>query len=95
LLAGGPLKESGTDRWQAPNAGATNSSGFSARPAGCRDLTGGFVQMGQFAHWWCSGDDILSWPPSADAWYATYDSQTSRGFESQWAFGYSVRCVAD
>jgi len=33
-IAGGKLKETGTERWEYPNLGATNISGFSARPAG-------------------------------------------------------------
>jgi uncharacterized protein (TIGR02145 family) len=33
-IAGGKLKETGTERWEHPNLGATNSCGFSARPAG-------------------------------------------------------------
>ncbi len=33
-LAGGPLKETGTAHWAAPNTGATNESGFTALGAG-------------------------------------------------------------
>jgi uncharacterized protein (TIGR02145 family) len=34
--AGGPAKETGTAHWNAPNTGATNTSGFSARGGGYR-----------------------------------------------------------
>lgn len=53
---GGPLKTTGTDVWQAPNAEATNITGFSALPGGMRngywDSTGEFLLFGSSASWW-------------------------------------------
>jgi uncharacterized protein (TIGR02145 family) len=54
-VAGGRLKETGTAHWDPPNAGATNSSGFSGLPAG--SLGEG---LGVGGHYWSStahGDD--------------------------------------
>jgi uncharacterized protein (TIGR02145 family) len=48
---GGALKEAGTTHWGAPNTGATNSSGFTALPAGER-LNSGFCSFGNGAGWW-------------------------------------------
>jgi uncharacterized protein (TIGR02145 family) len=46
-LAGGKLKESGTDHWASPNTGATNETGFSAVPSGYRGFGSvGFYNMG-------------------------------------------------
>jgi uncharacterized protein (TIGR02145 family) len=53
---GGKLKETGTAHWHSPNIGATNSSGFSALPGGCRDFnfTGAYEGMGELGNWWSS-----------------------------------------
>jgi uncharacterized protein (TIGR02145 family) len=92
-VAGGRMKETGTALWQAPNAGATNESGFSARPAGSRYLDGGFVYKGEFAFWWCSDQKLLSLPATAWFWEVSSTNTASVGGESQLPMGYSVRCM--
>jgi uncharacterized protein (TIGR02145 family) len=92
LVAGGKMKEPGTDHWQTPNTGATNESGFTALPAGERDLTGAFVEQGQIAFWWCSDEPLINLPPSAYFWDVQYQFATASGYESQWPTGYAVRC---
>lgn len=48
--SGGALKDTGTTRWLPPNAGATNSTGFTALPGGFMDGT--FSGIGSFGSWW-------------------------------------------
>jgi uncharacterized protein (TIGR02145 family) len=91
-VAGGRLKESGTDHWDAPNAGATNESGFTALPAGRRELTGTFFYRGQNAMWWCSDEPLISLPPTAYFREVSSDFKTFGGADAGWPFGLSVRC---
>jgi uncharacterized protein (TIGR02145 family) len=91
-FAGGYLKEAGTDHWKEPNNGATNKSGFTALPSGCRFEDGQFSGMGQSFHCWRSEKYLDIYGIN---WYLTYAS-----IFSAWAFhvqptGFSVRCVKD
>lgn len=53
-VAGGKLKETGTDHWQSPNKGATNESGFTALPGGYRTMNGNFYYINGGSGWWSS-----------------------------------------
>jgi uncharacterized protein (TIGR02145 family) len=90
--AGGPMKEPGTVHWQAPNAGATNLSGFSALPAGMRNVAGSFDQMGQVTLWWTSDEKLISLPRTAYFQDASYMNTATISAESPLTAGYSVRC---
>ena len=56
-IAGAKMKEAGSAHWHGswlgPNEG-TNSSGFTAMPAGVRNTKGAFVSMGDGCSWWTS-----------------------------------------
>lgn len=87
--AGGDMKT--TTEWDAPNTGATNSSGFSAYPGGVRFLSG-FLLMGANAFWWSSSDgDLLN------AWYRSLASNGSNITKSTngKSQGFSCRCIKD
>ncbi len=91
---GGKAKETGTTHWKTPNTGATNSSGFTALPAGGRSNSdGAFFGISEGTTWWTSSelDATRAMAPfvsyNAD-WLATpgYNFKTT---------GYSVRCIKD
>jgi hypothetical protein len=68
-VAGGKLKETGITHWKSPNLGATNESGFTALPGGCRFDNGAFEGGGVFigdkhhgGSWWSSSEsNINAW----------------------------------
>jgi uncharacterized protein (TIGR02145 family) len=53
LIAGGKLKEAGTEHWFSPNIDATNETGFTARPSGSRDGGYFFNIYNREGYWWC------------------------------------------
>jgi len=89
-IAGGKMKETGTEHWMDPNDGATNESGFTARPGGYRGASS-FYWFGA-GHWWSSTNNNAE-----TAWGRTiYSEQTIvSGMTYDKRTGVSVRCIRD
>jgi uncharacterized protein (TIGR02145 family) len=90
--AGGKLKEAGTTHWNSPNTGATNSSGFSALPAGYNGSEAYKVFIGKMAYFW-SYDEGFADSEIARALYSDKGEFTRYGIGRE--NGLSVRCVMD
>jgi len=86
-IAGGKMKETGTNHWREPNAGATNESCFTALPGG----DGSFSHIHNYGYWWSSTEYY------ADSWhrYMYYNSPLIYRNSIQKKDGFSVRCVMD
>jgi uncharacterized protein (TIGR02145 family) len=88
--AGGAMKS--TTGWNAPNTGATNSSGFSGLPGGYRNHDGTFNSVGINGIWWSAGEFDTS-----NAWLRTLNygnANVNRGGINK-SGGFSVRVVRD
>jgi uncharacterized protein (TIGR02145 family) len=89
---GGMMKEEGFTHWLSPNTGATNVSGFSARPGGYRTVSGAYGGLNTHAGFWTSTTN--------DADKAMYralhkdKAQIGRDW-SEIGYGFSVRCIKD
>jgi uncharacterized protein (TIGR02145 family) len=89
---GGKLKAAGTTYWEDPNAGATNSSLFTALPAGHVDPDGNFTGLGYNTSYWTSTLII-----DTQCWRRYLDNNESRIYriDGNRTWGASVRCVKD
>jgi uncharacterized protein (TIGR02145 family) len=87
---GGKLKETGYSRWQSPNTGATNSSGFTAPGSGYRLDDGDFGYIHYVATFWTASQSS-----SSDAYNRTLHYDGSQVYRNGFAKhrGFSVRCV--
>lgn len=89
-VAGGKMKEACTEHWWSPNANATNSSGFTALPAGARGIDGYNYYLGVNALFWSSTQSDIS-----NAWlqelYYGNDDILKTSYPKQ--VGLSVRCL--
>jgi uncharacterized protein (TIGR02145 family) len=88
--AGGAMKS--TTGWNNPNAGATNSSGFSGLPGGVRYGDGTFNFVGVYGLWWSAGEF-----GTAFAWsrgLSNYNAVVGRNGHYK-TVGFSVRVVRD
>lgn len=92
LYAGGNLKETGTEHWTAPNAGATNATDFSALPGGYRFYYGRFSDFGFSGFWWSSTESSDSGAYGRGMF--SYNNQVPR-FTFSKNDGLSVRCIKD
>ena len=97
-FAGGRLKdtgtiEAGTGLWYAPNAYATNKTGFTGLPGGDRANDGTFANVGYHAFWWSSTPSDMY---HATIYLLNYDEggiHKGGGFDDR--CGFSVRCIKD
>ena len=88
---GGAMKA--TTNWLSPNTGATNSSGFTAFPGGCRSHSGTFTNVGNTGYWWSSTE-----VDSNGVWLRGLNftnSNVDRNDVVNKRLGFSVRCVRD
>ncbi len=90
--AGGNLKETGYTHWVTPNAGATDSSGFTCLPSGNRYEDGTFNHLGSYTDLWTSTEF-----PTKHAWvrYLDYLSAGVGRYHNKRSSGNPVRCTKD
>ena len=91
-IAGGKMKEKGIGHWNAPNTGATNSSGFTALPGGYRvDWVDHFSLLSRSYFWSSTASS------SSHAWYQILFSENKFVYRYDYpkSNGFSVRCVRD
>lgn len=91
IIAGGKLKEEGTTHWSDPNLYATNETGFTAVPGGCRYF-GTFVDFSYFGEYWISDDVNPVAAMSRRFSFVRGDCVTISCTKKD---GLSVRCVKD
>jgi uncharacterized protein (TIGR02145 family) len=86
---GGKMKEAGSEHWVSPNPGATNSSGFSALPAGTMGYEGS-RRLGQETRFWSTSAFSES---AVFARALLFNSEAVYQQEEGKDAGLSVRCI--
>jgi uncharacterized protein (TIGR02145 family)/prepilin-type N-terminal cleavage/methylation domain-containing protein len=100
-IAGGKMKSTSTEpdshpRWDSPNEGASNESGFSALPGGYRSETGNFLGIGLYTRFWSSS--CSSWGAFIYCSDRNLSSDSAELSKGSWYKGLmiaSVRCLKD
>ena len=94
VIAGGKLKEIGTNHWMSPNTGASNDFNFTALPSGYRTglEEGAFWASGYLEYFWAGTEDNSTRGRARLLSFETYDLAPGGGLKMN---GYSVRCVKD
>jgi len=96
-VAGGKMKSVGTTYWEAPNAGATNESGFSALPGGYRGVDGSFRDLANSAFIWTTFNSNISYGEYRILSHnkSTYSYRYGAPDYGYKGIGASVRCIKD
>jgi len=94
-VAGGKMKSTGTSRWDSPNFGATNESGFAGLPGHYRNQYGLFHDSGYsgWGSWWSATESSVK----DKVWHyrvTHYNGNLDREYLDK-RYGYSVRCIKD
>lgn len=89
-VAGGKMKETGIIHWKSPNAGATNSSDFTALPAGLN--SGGSQLLGTHFYWWLYEEYNTTFAGYSVLFNQTSSAERGNGYKTD---GLSVRCIKD
>jgi uncharacterized protein (TIGR02145 family) len=92
-VAGGMLKSTGTEHWDAPNTGATNESGLAALPSGYIGVWGSDY-LGSYSSWWSSSSHPNS-GGNAQALSLYYSDATAESGTPSKYTGRSIRCLKD
>lgn len=91
-IAGSKLKESGTTHWSAPAGYGSNTSGFTALPAGNRTSTGYFGGLNDLGDFWTSSEFDVT---RAWNWNLMYMSTIIDNSKFDKGFASVVRCIKD
>ncbi|MEW6016340.1 MAG: fibrobacter succinogenes major paralogous domain-containing protein [Candidatus Zixiibacteriota bacterium] len=91
VIAGGKMKDASDAYWESPNEGATNSSGFSALPAGQR-FNGVYQHQGTAAYFWSFIEESGI---NGRYIFIQFDNAGAHGDDYPKQSGFSIRCVKD
>jgi uncharacterized protein (TIGR02145 family) len=94
-VTGIKLKEKGNSHWLITDGlEGTDEAGFTALPAGDRNVYGPFFDAGTSAGWWSSTECAYS---PGDAWSREIRERDSSfnffDFHNYKKFGFSIRCI--
>jgi uncharacterized protein (TIGR02145 family) len=91
-VAGGKMKDIGTNRWIRSDSSFTNSSGFTGLPGGYRRPLGNYFGISNYGYFWSSSEyyGTFSWSQ-----YLQYDNGTTNRDYGDKRYGLSVRCIKD
>ena len=101
--AGGKLKEAGEKHWLSPNKDATNETGFTALPAGCRNSNsyidksknGAFDELGIVCNFWSSTEYKYYNIDDAITQFMTNTHGGFIGITLDKQYGFSIRLIKD